>query len=71
MGHQVYSAKGKEKIQPGKEIQNEAFSRADLTFDLSDLMKLPDLNEGINDLPPLTVSTLVAEDHLDEDLNAV
>jgi hypothetical protein len=71
MGHQVCSGKGKEKIQPGKEIQNEAFLRADLTFDLSDLMALPDLNEGINDLPPQTVSMLVAEDHLNEDLNAV
>jgi hypothetical protein len=72
MGHPACSGKGKEKSQPDKkEIQNEAFPCVDLTFDLSDLMALPDLNEGINDLPPQTVSTLVAEDHLNEDFNAI
>jgi hypothetical protein len=71
MGHPIGAGKGKEKIRPVKEIQNEAFPRADLTFDLSDLMALPDLNAGISDLPPQTVSTLVAEEHLNEDINTV
>jgi hypothetical protein len=71
MGQPSVAGKGKEKIRPGKEIQTKAFPRADLTFDLSDLMAIPDLNEGICDLPTQTVSPLVAEEHLNEDTNTV
>jgi hypothetical protein len=60
MGQAVEAAQGEQQQHPSQNvIQIEAFPRNDLTFDLSDLMALPDLIEGIADLPPNTM--LVAD----------
>jgi hypothetical protein len=70
MGQPVEAGQGEQQQPSQNDIQNEAFPCADLTFDLSDLMALPDLNDGIIDLPPQTVLTTAAEEQLAEDLTA-
>jgi hypothetical protein len=71
MGQPVGAGQGEQQQQPNQnDIQNEAFPRADLTFDLSDLMALPDLNEGITDLPPHAMLATDVEEHIAEGLTA-
>jgi hypothetical protein len=48
---QAVEGKGKGKMAQ-EPVQAEAFPRADLTFDLSDLLPLSDLNEDTVSLPP-------------------
>jgi hypothetical protein len=65
MGQAVGAGQGEQQQQPSQnDVQIEAFPRTDLTFDLSDLMALPDLNEGIADLPPNTLLAADAGDNL-------
>jgi hypothetical protein len=51
---QADGGKGKEKLAQ-EPVQAEAFPRADMTFDLSDLLPLPDLNKETTNLPPCEI----------------
>jgi hypothetical protein len=71
VGQAVEAGQGEQLQHPSQNVvQIEAFPRNDLTFDLSDLMALPDLNEGIADLPPNALPTADTGEQLAGSLTA-
>jgi hypothetical protein len=67
MGQPASGGKGKE-IVAQEAVQVENFPRADLTFDLSDLLPLPDLNEDIMRQPPQEI-VHIADEPQEQDPN--
>jgi hypothetical protein len=53
-----------------RDTQKEAFPRADLTFDLTDLISLPDINEDITQQPSPPVMVLAVDTAAQEQFHA-